>query len=118
MAWRSERTGHHPYSSPNSKGYKAVMADLTAFLAAFTNAFEEFETKEGVVKQRSVRVVMGRSKTNGNQMVLKEARDEDESSIQCLLLNMPSLPQGQDTVLVEDALGLVELALRTIPSKI
>lgn len=114
MAWRSELTSAPEYSSPDSKGYKAVMADLTAFLAAFTDAFKEFRTKDGVIKQYATRVAMEQSIPNSNQMVLRIARDDEPSTIECLMLELPSLRQGQDAVLVEDALGVVESALKTI----
>lgn len=114
MAWRSEWINDPKYSSPDSKGYKAVMADLTAFLAAFTDAFKVFKTNEGVIKQFTTRVAMEQSIPDSKQMVLRRARDEEPSTIECLMLEMPNLPQGQDAVLVEDALGLVESALETI----
>ncbi|ROV98334.1 hypothetical protein VMCG_07140 [Cytospora schulzeri] len=108
MTWRSEWINDPLYSTPDSKGYKAVMADLTAFLAAFTDAFKEFKTKEGVIKQVSIRVAMEQTIPNSNQMVLTKF---EGSSIKCLMLDMPDHSQG---VLVEDALGLVDSALQTI----
>lgn len=114
MAWRAQWANNSKYSEPSSKGYKAVMADLTAFLAAFTDAFGSFKTKEGITTLYSIRVAMEQSIPDSKQMVLRKAMDQEESAIQCLMLKLPHLPPGQDAVLVEDALGLVESALQTI----
>lgn len=113
MAWRSEWANDPQYSSPDSKGYKAVMADLTAFLAAFTNAFKEFSTKEGETTQYSVKVTMEKPVPGSGQMVLQEAGDDGTSTIECLMLKIP-VPQGQDAILVEDASSLVDSALKNI----
>ncbi|KAI3400612.1 hypothetical protein diail_2324 [Diaporthe ilicicola] len=108
LAWRSEWASDPQYSSPTSKGYKAVMADLTAFLAAFTRVFKEFETKEGLLKQKTIRVAMEQTIPGSKQMVL---RVDETSKIECLMFD---IPQGQDAVLVEDASGLLETALKTV----
>jgi hypothetical protein len=58
LAWRAEWGSDPRYSSPDSKGYKAVMADLTGFLAAFTEVFKDFHTIWGSLKQTSIKVAM------------------------------------------------------------
>lgn len=110
LAWRSEWASDPQYSTPSSKGYKAVMADLTAFLAAFTEVFSEYQTKQGTLKQTSIRVAMEQTIPGSNQMVLRE---DSASKIECLVFK---LPEGQDAVLVEDAPRLLEIALETVPS--
>lgn len=110
LAWRAEWASDPQYSSPSSKGYKAVMADLTAFLAAFTRVFNEFQTRQGQLKQTSIRVAMEQSIPGSNQMVL---RKDETSKIECLMFE---ILRGQDAVLVEDASGLLETALNTVSS--
>lgn len=109
LAWRSEWASDPQYSSPNSKGYKAVMADLTAFLAAFTEVFKDFKLRQGSLKQTSIKVTMEQTIPDSNQMVLHE---HDASKIECLIFET----QGQEALLVEDALGLLETALLTASS--
>lgn len=106
MAWRSEWASHPDYSTPDKKGYKAVMADLTAFLAAFTDVLNGIPTKDDITTLYTSKVTIDQT-TSGSQMVL---RKEAKSPIECLMLRIP----GQETVLVEDAIGLVERALRTV----
>ena len=113
MAWRSEWASNSQYTSPDSKGYKAVMADLTAFLATFTAAFKPLKTKEGDTTQRPIKVIMGKPVPGSGQMVLEWPRGDETSTIECLMLDTPSLPQGQDAILVEDASGLIGSALTT-----
>lgn len=108
MAWRSEWVDDPKYSPPE-RGCKAVMADLTAFLAAFTRAFDKFDTGQGFLERYSVKVSIKKAEGDSTQMILKEDKD---SSIQCLMLKFP---RGQETVLMDDgALALVESALKTI----
>ncbi|KUI55608.1 hypothetical protein VP1G_02893 [Cytospora mali] len=118
MALRSKWVSDSKYSTPESKGYKAVMADLTAFLAAFTEAFKEYKTKgDGVVKQDSISVTM--EMEDNKQRVLQEVKINQSAlqevvqkpTIECLVLK---LPPKQEAVLVEDALDLVKSALTTI----
>jgi hypothetical protein len=45
LAWRAEWASNLRYSTSDSKGYKAVMADLTAFLTVFTHVFEAFKIR-------------------------------------------------------------------------
>lgn len=114
MAWRSEWVDDPKYKIARS--YKAVMADLTAFLVAFTPAFDKFETEQGVLERYSVKVVI-KAKEDSTQMTWER---NDQSSIQCLMLGFPSgtspdTPAGQETVLVDqNALAIVESALKTI----
>jgi hypothetical protein len=70
LAWRAEWTSHPPYSAPDSKGHKAVMVDLTAFLAAFTDVFKNFETRRASLKQTSVKVAMEQTIPDSKQHAL------------------------------------------------
>lgn len=106
LAWRAEWADDPKYTDPNSKGYKAVMADLTAFLAAFTDTFKEYD--QGSLKQISVKVAMEQTIPDSNQMVLRE---DPASKIECLMFE--SGQGAQETVLVKDALGLLQKALNT-----
>lgn len=107
LSWRAEWASDPQYSAPGSKGYKAVMADLTAFLAAFTHVFKKDQPDWGQLKQTSIKVTMEQTIPDSNQMVLRE---EGLSKIECLIFDTR---EGQDPVLVEDALGLLETALET-----
>ncbi|KUI64418.1 hypothetical protein VM1G_11207 [Cytospora mali] len=117
MALRSKWVSNSKYSEPGSKGYKAVMADLTAFLAAFTEAFKEYKTEDhGIVKQDSIRATM--VTVDNQQRVLQTLKNDQSalqevdkipSTIECLVLVLPS---GQEeAVLVKNALELVKSAL-------
>lgn len=106
LAWRAEWADDPLYTDPNSKGYKAVMADLTAFLAAFTDAFKEYD--QGTLKQASIKVTMEQTIPGSNQMVLRE---DPASKIECLVFE--SGHGTQETVLVKDALDLLQKALNT-----
>jgi hypothetical protein len=108
LAWRAEWASDPRYSSPDSKGYKAVMADLTAFLAAFTDVFRDFHTRRGSLKQTSIKVTMEQTIPDSNQMVLRE---DQTSKIECLMFTPGQ--ETQDALLVEDALELLEDALKT-----
>jgi len=108
LAWRAEWASNPIYSAPDSKGYKAVMADLTAFLAAFTEVFKDFHTRRGSLKQTSIKVAMEQTIPDSNQMVL---RVDPASKIECLMFQPGQ--EGQDALLVEDALDLLEKALKT-----
>jgi hypothetical protein len=108
LAWRAEWASDSRYSAPDSKGYKAVMADLTAFLAAFTEVFKDFHTSQGSLKQTSIKVAMDQTIPHSKQMVLRE---DPASEIECLMLEPGQ--EGQDALLVEDALDLLEKALKT-----
>lgn len=111
LAWRAEWASDPKYSTPDSKGYKAVMADLTAFLAAFTLVFKDFQTRRGQLKQTSIKVTMEQSIPDSNQMVLRE---DGTSKIECLIFEAR---EGQDdALLVENALELLETALKTASS--
>ncbi|POS76840.1 hypothetical protein DHEL01_v204771 [Diaporthe helianthi] len=106
LAWRAEWADDPQYTDPKSKGYKAVMADLTAFLAAFTDVFKEYD--HGTLKQTSVKVAMEQTIPGSNQMVLRE---DPASKIECLMFESG---QGtQETVLVKDAVALLQKALNT-----
>lgn len=107
LAWRAEWASDPRYSAPDSKGYKAVMADLTAFLAAFTDVFEDFHTRRGSLKQKVAKVAIN-DLQDSNQMVLQ---DDPTSRIECLMFEAGQ--EGQDALLVEDASDLLEKALRT-----
>ncbi|KAK7703878.1 hypothetical protein SLS64_008823 [Diaporthe eres] len=110
LTWRAEWASDPQYSTPDSKGYKAVMADLTAFLAAFSQVFKDFQTRRGQLKQTSIKVAMEQTIPDSNQMVLRE---DGTSKIECLIFDTR---EGQDALLVEDALGLLETALKTASS--
>ena len=112
LAWRSEWASDPKYSNTKSKGYKAVMADLTAFLAAFSDVFKDFQTRDGSLKLTSIKVTKEQLNP-GSQMVLTRALT-DTSKIECLVFE----PQGQDALLVEDALRLLENALNTVSSSV
>jgi hypothetical protein len=87
LAWRAEWASDPRYSSPDSTGYKAVMADLTAFLAAFTEVFKDFHTTQGSLRQTSIKVAMEQTITDSNQMVLAQ---DSASKIECLMFE----PEG------------------------
>jgi hypothetical protein len=108
LAWRAEWTSNPIYSAPDSKGYKAVMADLTAFLAAFTDVFKDFRTNRGSLKQASIKVAIKQTIPGSNQMVLWV---DPASKIECLVFELGQ--DGQDALLVEDALDLLQKALKT-----
>lgn len=110
LSWRAEWASTPQYSDPHGKGYKAVMADLTAFLASFTQVFKDFPTRQGSLKQTTIRVAMDQTIPGSNQMVL---RKDERSKIECLIFETR---EGQDAVLVEDALALLETALNTVTS--
>lgn len=112
LAWRSEWASDPKYSNSKSKGYKAVMADLTAFLAAFSDVFKDFKTEDGSLKLNSIKVTKEQSNP-GSQMVLT-ADPDDTSKIECLVFE----DQGQEALLVKDALSLLEEALKTVSSSV
>lgn len=80
------------------------MADLSAYLISFTDAFKEYKCPQGLVESYEVGV---RSTTNGNKMKLELAED---SSIKALMLR---LPKDQEVVLVEDTLNLINSTIET-----
>ncbi|KAH8758022.1 hypothetical protein F5883DRAFT_428162 [Diaporthe sp. PMI_573] len=106
LAWRAEWTSDPRYSAPDSKGCKAVMADLTAFLAAFTDVFKEFRAKQRSLKQVSIKVTIQQTIPDSNQMVLRAC---PTSKIDCLMFEPGQ--EAQDALLVEDALEVIKKAL-------
>ncbi|KAJ4391682.1 hypothetical protein N0V93_005301 [Gnomoniopsis smithogilvyi] len=105
IRWRSNLIfNDSEYTDPSFRAYKVVMADLSAYLISFTDAFKEYKCLQGVLKSYELGV---KSTTNGNKMKLEV--DED-SSVKALML---TLPQGQDVILVEDTLNLINTAIET-----
>lgn len=111
MAWRSEWVDDPKYLPPK-RGHKAVMADLTAFLVAFTRAFDKFDTGQGILERYSVKVSI-KAKEDITQMTWE---NNDQSSIQCLMLQFPpnTHPEKEIVLVENNALALVESALKTI----
>jgi hypothetical protein len=112
VAWRAEKVYDKEHADPNSKGYKAVMADLVAFLISFTDAFDSHETPQGVVRKSNIGVrIVSVPEDSENptpdtkQMVLE--RDE-ASPIRALMIDIPS---EISAVLIEDVPTLVTNAL-------
>lgn len=113
IAWRAEWAEHSEYADPKFKGYKAVMADLVAFLICFTDAFDEYKTPHGTVRKSITKVAMTHVPGNTperNSMVLKE---DPTGTIESMMLEITDLPDGQASVLIDDTLGLAE---KTMPS--
>lgn len=105
IRWRSNLVFDDPdYTSPNFRAHKVVMADLSAYLISFTDAFKEYNTSHGVVRSRECGVI---SITDGKKMKLKP---DEASSIKALLLD---LPKDLNIVLVEDTLALINDTIQT-----
>ncbi|KAF3769694.1 hypothetical protein M406DRAFT_348841 [Cryphonectria parasitica EP155] len=102
--WRSELVYKKEYDDPTRKGYKAVMADLVAFLISFTDAFNEYRTLQKV----EMRVVMEHVHDGDKStMVLKS---DASSPIKALLLEFTEKP-GQDALIVTDTATVVQSAI-------
>lgn len=80
------------------------MADLTAYLISFTDAFKEYQTLNGVVTSREIGVT---SITDGEKM---ELNPDEASSIKALWLD---LPKDLKVVLVKDTLSLINDTIQT-----
>lgn len=113
VAWRSEWVSDAKYADPKFKGYKAIMADLVAYLISFTDAFDALKTPQGVVSKFEIGVAMKQPIAGSNQMVLET---DTESPIRAMMLELPKMPEGQDNVTVEDTLGLLERATASTSS--
>lgn len=113
VAWRSEWVNDPKYADPKFKGYKAVMADLVAYLISFTDAFDALKTPQGVVRRFEIGVAMKQPIAGSNQMVLETDTD---SPIRAMMLELPKLPEGLENVIVEDTLGLLEGATASTSS--
>lgn len=107
VAWRAEKVHDKDFADPTFKGYKAVMADLVAFLISFTDAFDNHKTPQGIVRKSNigVRIASKKSIQGSDQMVLE--RDET-SPIRALMIDIPS---ELSAVLIEDVQNLVTPAL-------
>lgn len=106
IRWRSNLVSKHPlYTSPNFRAHKVVMADLSAYLISFTDAFKEYSTLDGVVNTREIGVIS--INKDGTKM---ELEPDEASSIKALLLD---LPKDLKVVLVEDTLALINDMIQT-----
>lgn len=102
---RSKLVSTNPdYTSPNFRAYKVVMADLSAYLISFTDAFKGYQTLEGVVSSREIGVT---SITDDKKMQLKP---DEASPIKALWLD---LPKDLKVVLVKDSLSLINDTIQT-----
>lgn len=104
IRWRSNLVFDDKYSSPKFRAHKVVMADLSAYLISFTDAFKEYNTSHGVVRSRESGVI---SIADGKKMKLKP---DESSPIKALLLD---LPEDLNIVLVEDTLALINDTIQT-----
>lgn len=107
IRWRSNLVfGHSEYTKPSFRAYKVVMADLSAYLISFTDAFKEYQIPDvGVVKSLERGVVS--ITTDAKKMQLKF---DETSSIKALLLD---LPKDLNVVLVKDTLSLINDTIQT-----
>lgn len=105
IRWRSKLVStRSDYTSPSFRAHKVVMADLTAYLISFTDAFKEYQTLDGVVSSREIGVT---SITDGEKM---ELNPDEASSIKALWLD---LPKDLKVVLVKDTLSLINDTIQT-----
>lgn len=116
VKWRSKLVFDRPkYQEPDFRAHRVVMADLSAYLLSFTEAFENYETEHGVLRTCELEV---KSTTNGKkQMILEEVtlEENEKSSVKALVLD---LPKNQKIVLVDDTRGLIEKTIATGSSSI
>ncbi|PSS00887.1 hypothetical protein BD289DRAFT_501132 [Coniella lustricola] len=103
VAWRAEKVHNTDYADPNFKGYKAVMADLVAFLISFTDAFDDRKTPQGIVRKSNigVKIALRKSSQGSDQMILEH---DENSPIRALMLDISS---GSSVALIEDTRSLI-----------
>ncbi|CAN8096668.1 unnamed protein product [Discula destructiva] len=119
IKWRSKMVLDDPkYKDPDTTGYKAIIADLVAFLIAFTDAFKDYPTPNGAVSPYEIGVIMSEQPFKGNGgMVLKELGDDKSASITALMLSNDKGDRVQRparvALLVEDTSTLITRAIES-----
>lgn len=115
IEWRSKLVlDAEKYEDPSFRGYKAVIADLVAFLISFTDAFKQYPSPRGALHTCKVGVVPSKKPLTGNgQMVLEEG--DDSSVVEALMLKGDV--EAGVKLLIGDVEKLIKDALRSGSSR-